>query len=154
AIAKKRAEEEPGNARRQVEFALALAGAHKLSEAEAAIAAALLANPLEPDALFLRAKVLRAKHDEDGARRVLVDMVRMGIDGYAVRMMLADLALSAKRSPGARSELLIAHEYDPTMVEALQALYDLDHKEGRESDALGWLQKLAPLDQHDRKTHK
>ncbi|HKQ70686.1 MAG TPA: hypothetical protein VJT73_15175, partial [Polyangiaceae bacterium] len=102
----------------------------------------------------LRAKILRAKHDDARAREELVGMVRAGSDGYAVRIMLADLAADAKNAAGARFEFSIAHEFDPTMAEPLQALYDLDHREKRETEALGWLRKIARLDQHDRKTYR
>ena len=40
------------------------------------------------------------------------------------------------------------------MSEPLAALYDLDHREKREAEALGWLRKIARLDQHDRKTYR
>jgi Flp pilus assembly protein TadD len=40
------------------------------------------------------------------------------------------------------------------MSEPLGSLYDLDHREKREGEALGWLRKIARLDQHDRKAYR
>ncbi len=81
-------------------------------------------------------------------------MIRAGSDGFAVRMILADLAAEAKRPDAARFEFLLANSFDPTMVEPLQALYDLDHREKRETQALDWLRKIVRLDQHDRKAYR
>ncbi|HEY3593278.1 MAG TPA: tetratricopeptide repeat protein, partial [Polyangiaceae bacterium] len=153
-LAQKRAAEEPTNPRRQVELALALLDEHKMDEASAALEAALAENPVEPDAHFLRAKIMNAKEDPEGARRELLDMVRAGSDGYAVRMMLADLALDAKAEDRAKFEFQLAHELDPTMVEPLQSLYDIDHRAKNDKAALEWLRQIAKLDQHDRKAYR
>jgi cellulose synthase operon protein C len=71
-----------------------------------------------------------------------------------VRMMLADLAGSTKNRDAARFEFHVAHQFDPTMVEPIQALYDLAHQDKREAEALSWLRVAARLDQHDRKTYR
>jgi tetratricopeptide (TPR) repeat protein len=152
--AKERAKQDPKDPRKQVELALALAEHRQLDEAEEAVRSALAENPIEPNAHFLRARILRAKKNATDARQELLNMVRTGSDGYAVRLMLADLAIEAKNTEGARFEFLLAHEFDPTMSEPLAALYDLDHREKREAEALGWLRKIARLDQHDRKTYR
>jgi tetratricopeptide (TPR) repeat protein len=97
---------------------------------------------------------LQARRDPNGARQELIGMVRRGHDGYAVRMMLADLAVDAKNRDGARFEFHLAHEFDPSMVEPIQALYDLAQKDKRDAEALDWLRLAARLDQHDRKTYR
>src|SRR5262252_25097 len=153
-VAKQRAAEDPADARKLVELALALAESRKLDEADAALSAALRENPVEPDAHLLRARIKQAKQDPEGARRELLDMIRMGSDGYAVRMMLADIALDAKQEDRAAFEFRLAHELDPTMVEPLQALYDIDHRAKRDQEALAWLRQIARLDQHDRKAYR
>jgi tetratricopeptide (TPR) repeat protein len=152
--AKDRVKQDPSDPKKQVELALALLAHRKLDEADEAIKAALAENPIEPNAHFLRARILRATKNAGEARKELLDMVRMGYDGYAVRMMLADLAQDAKNNAGARFEFSLAHDFDPTMSEPLAALYDLDHKEKREAEALGWLRQIARLDQHDRKAYR
>lgn len=152
--AKDRVKQDPTDPKKQVELALALLAHRKLEEADQAIRAALAENPIEPNAHFLRARILRATKNAGEARQELVDMIKMGYDGYAVRMMLADLAQDAKNTAGARFEFLTAHEFDPTMSEPIAALYDLDHKEKRDAEALGWLRKIARLDQHDRKAYR
>ena len=110
--------------------------------------------PSHPTRTFLRAKILRVQKHSTAARDELIGMIRAGSDGYAVRLMLADLASDAKDSSGARVELIRAHHFDPSMVEPLQALYDLDHRAKRETESLEWLRKIARLDQHDRKTYR
>lgn len=148
------AQSAPGEPRKQVELALALAGAGKLDDADKAVSAALALNPIEPDALFLRARMRKAARDPAGARATLLDMVRMGYDGYSTRMMLADLAEATGNVAAERQDLAIAHEHDPTMVEPLQGLYDLAHKEHRDAEALALLRQVTALDQHDRKAWK
>jgi tetratricopeptide (TPR) repeat protein len=69
-------------------------------------------------------------------------------------MMLGDLAMEAKSEDGAQFEFKLAHEFDPTMVEPLQALYDIDHHAKRDRESLDWLRQIARLDQHDRKTYR
>jgi tetratricopeptide (TPR) repeat protein len=152
--AKDRAKQDPTDPKKQVELALALLAHRKLDEADAAIRAALAENPIDPNAHFLRARMLRATKNADEARQELLGMIRMGYDGYAVRIMLADLAQEAKNSASARYEFMLAHDFDPTMSEPLASLYDLDHKEKRDAEALGWLRQIARLDQHDRKAYR
>jgi tetratricopeptide (TPR) repeat protein len=153
-VAKERAKADPTDPKKQLDLAKAFAEHHKIDEAETALAAALAENPIDPNARFLRAKILRGKRDVPGARQELLGMIRAGSDGYAVRMMLADLDADAKDMASARSEWLVAHGFDPSMVEPLQSLYDVDHKEKRDAQALEWLRQLARLDQHDRKVYR
>jgi tetratricopeptide (TPR) repeat protein len=152
--AKDRVKQDPTDPKKQVELALALLSHRKLEEADQAAKMALAENPIDPNAHFIRARILRATKNAADAKRVLADMIRMGYDGYAVRMVLADLAQEAKDSAGARYEFMMAHDFDPTQSEPIAALYDLDHKEKRENEALGWLRKIARLDQHDRKAYR
>jgi cellulose synthase operon protein C len=153
-LARANAKKDPTDPRKQVDLALALSARRDLDGADQAVSAALAENPIEPDAHFLRARILRAKRDPNGARQELVGMVRRGHDGYAVRMMLADLAADAKNRDAARFEFHLAHEFDPSMVEPVQALYDLAAHDKRDTEALDWLRLAARLDQHDRKTYR
>jgi tetratricopeptide (TPR) repeat protein len=153
-VARANAKKEPADPRKQIDLALALAARRDLDGADQAVSAALAENSIDPDAHFLRAKILRARRDANGARQELIGMVRRGHDGYAVRMMLADLAMDAKNRDAARFEFHLAHEFDPSMVEPIQALYDLAHKDKRDAEALDWLRLAARLDQHDRKTYR
>jgi tetratricopeptide (TPR) repeat protein len=153
-VAKDHVKQDPTDPKKQVELAIALLQQHKVDDAEQAIAEAIAENPIDPNAHFLRAKLLRGRHDAAGAKKELADMVRWGSDGFSVRMMLADLAADAKDMAGARFEWLAAHEYDPSMPEPLQSLYDVDHKEKRDAQALDWLRQLAKIDQHDRKVYR
>jgi tetratricopeptide (TPR) repeat protein len=153
-VARGNVKKDPTDPKKQIDLALALAARRDLDGADQAVSAVLAENPIDPDAHFLRARILRAKRDVNGARQQLIGMVRRGHDGYAVRMMLADLAGEAKNRDAARFEFHLAHEFDPSMVEPIQALYDLAHQEKRETEALDWLRLAARLDQHDRKTYR
>jgi len=153
-VARAGAKKDPSDPQKQIDLALALAARRDLDGADQAVSAALAENSIDPDAHFLRARILRARRDASGARQELIGMVRRGHDGYAVRMMLADLAVDAKNRDGARFEFHVAHQFDPSMVEPIQALYDLAHKDKREAEALDWLRMAARLDQHDRKTYR
>jgi tetratricopeptide (TPR) repeat protein len=153
-VARANAKKDPEDPRRQVELALALAARRDLDGANQAVNAALAENPIDPDAHYLRARILQAKRDPSAARQTLIDMVRRGHDGYAVRILLADLATDAKNRDAARYEFRLAHEFDPTMVEPVQALYDMARKDKRDAEALDWLRIAARLDQHDRKTYR
>ena len=153
-IARANVKKAPDDPKKQIDLALALAVRRDLDGADQAVSAALAENSIDPDAHFLRSKILQAKRDPAGARQELLGMVRRGHDGYAVRMMLADLAVDAKNIEAARFEFRLAHEFDPSMVEPIQALYDMAHKEKRDAEALDWLRLAARLDQHDRKTYR
>jgi cellulose synthase operon protein C len=153
-IARLRADKAPQDPRAHVELALALVRERKLDAAHAAIKDALALNPVEPDAHFLQARLWSKNREHERARRELSDMVRMGSDGYGVRMLLADLATSGGDTAAARENFRIAHEFDPTMAEPLQSLYDIDHLAKRDAAALDWLRKLVRIDQHDRKAHR
>jgi len=150
--ARENAKKSPDDPRRQIELGLALAARRDLDGASQAVSAALAENSIDPDAHYLRARILQAKHDAAGARQELIDMIRRGHDGYGVRMLLADLAGDAKNREAARFEFRLAHEFDPSMVEPVQALYDLAHQDKRDAEALDWLRIAARLDQHDRKS--
>jgi cellulose synthase operon protein C len=152
-IAAERAKAQPTSPRAQVELAIAFSRERNADGARLALDRALELDPLDPDAHLLLAKLARAAGDGDAERRELLDLVRRGNDGYVVRMLLGDLALEKKDPKAAAANLRIAHDLDPTMVEPTFALYDLSHKEKREDEALGWLEKAAALDQHDRKAH-
>jgi Flp pilus assembly protein TadD len=73
--AKERAKQDPKDPRKQVELALALAEHRQLDEAEEAVRSALAENPIEPNAHFLRARILRAKKNATDARQELLNMV-------------------------------------------------------------------------------
>lgn len=74
-----------------------------------------------------------------------------GHDGFAVRMLLADLAEAKEDKAAQRLHLEAAYRLDPSQSEPLKGLFDLATADKREGDALEVLKKLAPLEQHDRK---
>jgi tetratricopeptide (TPR) repeat protein len=141
----------PGDAGAHVSLALALLHAHKIDEASKELDAALAADPKQLDAHFLAAKVAGARKDTDGQAAHLQAIRAAGGDGYAVQMALADIATTRKDRAGARAALEAAHRFDPTQVEALHSLFEMDEEDKRAGDALDALREIARLDQHDRR---
>lgn len=136
--------------RPHVEHALALIEKRRIDEAHRALDRALDILPIDPEAKYLRARLHWAEGDAERARAELVDLVRQGSDGYATRMLLAEIDLRAKKLEAARYHLSLAHEFDPTMSPPVRMLHELEREAGREAEALALLGEAARLDQHDR----
>jgi len=149
--AKKALDAAPKDARAHVMMALAYARARKGGEAKKEIEAALALDPKNGDAHFVAAQIAHAEKDAEGAQRHLDTMRSTGNDGYAVHSMLADLAEEKKDEAKQRFHLEAAYRFDPSQSEPLKGLADMAMKDKREGDALAALEKLAPLEQHDRK---
>ena len=149
--AKKLVQSAPTDAKAHVELAVALFRSHKGKEAKAELEAALAIDPRNPDAHYVAAQVARGDKDIEGARKHLDTMRSTGHDGYAVHSMLADLAEEQKNDTAMRFHLEAAYRFDPSQSEPLKGLFDLASQSKREGDALDALEKLAQLEQHDRK---
>jgi Tfp pilus assembly protein PilF len=134
-----------------VVLALALVRSRKAKEAKAEIDAALTIDPKNPDAHYVAAQLARGEKDAEGARKHLDTMRSNGNDGYVVHSMLADLAEEQKNEVAMRFHLEAAYRFDPSQSEPLKGLFDLANQAKREGDALAALEKLAQLEQHDRK---
>lgn len=149
--AKKNVKAAPADAKAQVELALSLLRVRKGKEAKAAIDAALAIDPNSPDAHYVAARLAQGDKDLAGAQKHLDAMRSTGHDGFAVHTMLADIAEAQKDKDRMRFHLEAAHRLDPSQSEPLKGLFDLAHQSKREGDALAALEKLAQLEQHDRK---
>jgi predicted Zn-dependent protease len=114
---------------------------------------ALRIDPKEPNAHFVRLKMAFGKKDLTEAARLVNKMIADGHDGYAVRMKAADLCEHQKNVPCEKKNLEAASALDPSQDEPLQGLYDLAKKANDEPGELHALEKLALLDQHDRKVY-
>ncbi|MDB4940571.1 MAG: hypothetical protein JWP97_105 [Labilithrix sp.] len=141
----------PTDAKAHVDMAVALFRGHKAKEAKAELDAALVLDPANADAHYVSAQVAHAEKDGAGAKRHLDAMRSTGHDGYVVRSMLADLAEEQKDVAALRLHFEAAYRLDPSQSEPLKGLFDLATTEKREGDALDALEKLAQLEQHDRK---
>ncbi len=147
--AKSRSAKSPQDAALHTELALTYMHERKLDEAKQELDRALQIDPNQQKAHFLYAKL--AKKDQDTALSHLQAIQRAGGDGYLVQMSIADIAEAKKDKAAYRNALESAFHYDPTQSEPLKGLFDLAHDEKRQVDELEILQKLAPLEQHDRK---
>jgi tetratricopeptide (TPR) repeat protein len=147
--AQKAADAAPNDARKQIELVIALASEGKVKEAKAALDALAKSHPDEPHVAYLEARFQMSNKDIDGAKKTLEQLVGRGHDGYAVRMQLADIAEAQKDLKVSRAHLEAARRFDPTQVEAIQALHDLAKKAGRKGDVIAALRELSVLDQHE-----
>lgn len=148
------AKQNPGSAKHQTVYGLALLRNRKAKEAEAALAAALAIDPKYPDALFIQARIALAKRDGATAKGLLKQLIANGSDGYSVRMALADISEGGGDLKGMQSELEAAHRLDPSMAEPLQALVDMAVKRKDKAAELDGLRKLAKLEQHDPRIYR
>ncbi|MBI5532076.1 MAG: tetratricopeptide repeat protein [Deltaproteobacteria bacterium] len=150
----KAAQASPNDLRKQIELAIAAAGANDEEKAVAALAAANRINANDAHVRYLNSKMALAKKDLAGAQKILETMVRDKQDGFTVRMQLADLAEAAKDTRTMRAHLEAARRFDPVQTEPLQALYDLAKKEKRIDDQIAALRELSILDQHERRVYR
>jgi tetratricopeptide (TPR) repeat protein len=144
----------PGDAKAQIEYALAALAQRKGEEAEKAVAAALAADPAYPDAVWLSARIAMAKHNAAGAAAALHKLVAAGHDGYVVEMALADLAEAKKDVAGMKAAFEKAAAFDSSQAEPLEALVDLAHKQHDKDAELAGLRKLALLEEHDGRVYR
>ncbi len=151
--AERAAKEAPGDLRKQIELALAAAEARDAEKFKAALDRATQLGPKDPHVRLLTAQQALRKKDAAGARKIFETMIQDHQDGYAVRMQLADLAEGAKDPKAMRAHLEAARRFDPSQVEALQALYDLSKKQDRKQDMIAALRDLSILDQHDQRVY-
>ncbi len=151
ADAKKTLSTSPNDAGAHVDYALALLRGRKLAEAKKEIQAALSIEPKNAHAHFVAAKLALGEKDKAVAASHLDAMRATGSDGYAVHMLLADIAEDADQKDKQRFHLEAAHRYDPSQSDPLKALHDLAHREKREGDEMEALRKLVWLEQHDGK---
>jgi tetratricopeptide (TPR) repeat protein len=149
--AKKNVQATPTDAKAHVELAIALFRAKKGKEAKAELDAALAIDPKNADAHYVSAQLAHGEKDSDGAKKHLDIMRSTGHDGYVVHTMLADLAEEKKDEAAMRFHFEAAYRFDPSQSEPLKGLFDLHTAAKREADALDALEKLAQLEQHDRK---
>jgi len=149
--ARKAVKADPKNGKKLFQLAQALGADGQEAEAEAMFQEALRADPKEPNANFELVKRAMRKKDIKGATKQLEKMIADGHDGYAVRMMLADLAEAGEDQAKLKSNLEEAYKLDTSQVEPLQALYDLAHKKKDADGELEALRRIALLDQHDRR---
>ncbi len=141
----------PNDAAAHEEYALALASNHQLKEAKAELDQSLKLNPQLPAALYLAAKVSEGEGDSKGAAARLAALRAAHVVGYQVEELAAEMATHDKNKPLAKAAWEAAAKFDPTQVEAFRALAEMADEEHKDAETIGYLQKTAMLDQHDRK---
>ena len=149
--AKKNVQSAPTSAKAHIELALALVRTRKAKEAKTEIDTALTLEPKNADAHYVAAQLARGDKDLETSRKHLDTMRSNGNDGYVVHAMLADIAEEQKNDVAMRFHFEAAYRFDPSQSEPLKGLFELANQQKREGDALAALEKLAQLEQHDRK---
>jgi tetratricopeptide (TPR) repeat protein len=140
----------PNSADAHTDLAIALVAEGDPDAASKEIDAALKLDPNHQTAHWLYMRKAVADHDREAAEVHLNAIRKAGGDGYAVQLMLANLAEAKKDKVATRAAFETAYKYDPTQVEPLEGLYDIAKEDKRDDDALDVLRKLAPIDQHDQ----
>lgn len=151
AEARKALRADPKNPKKLVELALALLMSGESAEGLAVLDEALGVDPKNADANYLRLRIAMDKKKLDDAAKIVEKMIANGHDGYALRIRAADIAEARKDKFHARQHMEAAHRFDPSQAEPLQAIYDIAHKMGDNAGELDALQRLALVDQHDRR---
>ncbi len=141
---------DPKDPKALVDLALARIARGDRPGAEGLLQRASEAAPKHPDVRYLKAK-LTLKKNPAFAQKELDAMVAEGNDGFAVRIMLADAALAQKDAKKAAEHFKAATRLDPSQAEPWQALADLAKKAKDDDAELAALERLALLDQHDRR---
>jgi tetratricopeptide (TPR) repeat protein len=150
ADAKAKVAASPNDAAAHVALALALLHSPEGKNAQAEVDAALRIDPANMAAHYVAAQ-LAAK--DLGSMKAHLEAIKVaGGDGYDVEMGLAAVAEKQKDQVSLRAAFEAAHRFDPSKVEAAQALLGFALDEKRDADALVLLREVAALDQHDRKT--
>ncbi|MFZ5895938.1 MAG: tetratricopeptide repeat protein [Myxococcota bacterium] len=131
-----------------LEVALSRLNAGDLKGSAKAIAQVLAQDPKNPQARFMSARIASERDDKQAANSELRQLLKDGVDGYAIHVALGDLARARGDSASARAAFEQAARLDPTQSEPLIALADIAATEKVWDDELEKLEKLAPLSAH------
>lgn len=137
-----------------VERALGLLRKGKVDDADAAARHALELDPKHAQARFFLARLEAQSADKKKAEALLTSMLKDGQKGYALFMLMAELAHARGDAASSRAALESAHLADPSASEPLVNLVELAQKGQDEEEELSQLQKLTLLSEHDADAHR
>jgi Tfp pilus assembly protein PilF len=140
--------QEPKDTSLWLELALSRLNAGDTERAGKALAQVLSQDPKNAQARFMSARLASERDDKKAANTALRELLKDGIDGYAIDVALGDLARARGDSASARAAFEQATRFDPTQAEPLLALADIAAKEKVPDDELEKLEKLALLSPH------
>jgi len=152
ADAEKRVEQNPNDAEAHAALALSALKERKGDQAKGEISRAIALDPANKNARYIAAKIALAEHDAGAAATHLRAIKAAGGDGYTVQMAFAEIAQGKKDSAALRTALTRAYAFDPSQSEPLKGLLSMAAEEKRDDEVLSLLRKIAPLEQHDRRT--
>ena len=142
----------PRSAKAQAEWAMALFVNRRIDEAETAFKKALRLDPEEPLAHYLASLYALRIRDYRAAGDHLKSISKGGHDGYAPRLLMAELARGQNDVGAAINHYSTAVTYYPQGVEAYHALHELHDSVGDKVQAAAALERVTLLDQMDYET--
>lgn len=151
AEARKALRADPKNPKKLVQLALALFSEGENTDGLAVLEEALVADPKNADANYVRLRLAMDKKKLEEAAKIIDKMIADGHDGYTLRIKAADIAEARKDKVRTREHMEAANKFDPSQAEPLQAIYDMAHRLGDKTAELDALRRLAMVDQHDRR---
>jgi tetratricopeptide (TPR) repeat protein len=137
----------PEDADAQVKLALLMMRTGDGDQAELLLKEVLDSNPNHVDTLWLSAKVAIARNKPKVAAKHVAKLLKLGQDGYEVRILQARAASATDDRKTTLEALRRAHQFEPKQAEALHGLLDLVRDDAAERLAL--LRKLAEIEEHD-----
>lgn len=144
----------PGDASKKGALAAALLVSGDAEAAQQTAAAVIAAEPSEPVARFVMARLALMQRDGATALTHLRALTDGGHDGYEIRLLSARAALGSGDQAAARTALENAARIDEDRPEAWQGLAELAEQANDAALRLQALTKLARIDEHDRDTHQ
>jgi tetratricopeptide (TPR) repeat protein len=147
------AEQSPTNADAWAALAMAEVLADRFDAGARAAKTALKLSQNNRVAHFALARVALAKRDAQRAERCLMGIVRSGVDGYLLRMMLARGAMARSSPRDALSQLEAATQLDAERPEAWKLMLEVATQLGDGTLGLRAVAAMANLDQHDGVMH-
>jgi Flp pilus assembly protein TadD len=147
------AKQAPQEVSKQLRYVLALLRDGEHEQARKLLEQVERLDPNNADARFLRAELDQEQKPQQ-AIAVLSKMIEAKQDGYAVRLLLGKLLMSAGDDAGARSAIEKASSFDPLSPTPHYLLAELAHTRADDAAELSALRRLAELEQHESKVYR
>jgi tetratricopeptide (TPR) repeat protein len=146
------AEAAPDDPEAQLRLALLALRHDQAGLARHALDAVLKAEPKNPHAIWLKAKIALQQGNSLLAQAQLQRLVDQGQDGYEVQVLRARAALEQQAAPEVEDALRRAHAFDPSEAEPIHGL--LDRSKRDPVQRMAWLERLGELEEHKGEVYK
>ena len=151
----RRSAKNPGDRDQRARWALALLRDGQDKRAQAQVSELLAAEPSHGLATYVQGLIYARKKQWKRAHETFERMLGAGVDGYTVRVGLAETAQMMKQPQVARQHWLAARRWDPSQTQPLDALRVLAAKTGKtdphsSGERLAVLRDLSLLEPHNK----